>query len=80
MTLLFFVVIVLKRARGNIVSITTGYGLDDRGAGVRVPVGSRISTTLYRSDRILGPPKFLSSGYRGGGEVESFHGVKAAGT
>jgi hypothetical protein len=29
--------------RDNAVGIATGYGLDDRGVGVRVPVGSRIS-------------------------------------
>jgi hypothetical protein len=27
---------------GSAVGIATGYGLDDRGVGVRVPVGSRI--------------------------------------
>jgi hypothetical protein len=27
----------------SVVGIATGYGLDDRGVGVRVPVGSRIS-------------------------------------
>jgi hypothetical protein len=30
------------RGRGSVVDIATGYGLDDIGAGVRVPVGSRI--------------------------------------
>jgi hypothetical protein len=29
----------------------TGYGLDDRGVGVRVPVGSRIFSSPRRSDR-----------------------------
>jgi hypothetical protein len=27
------------RSRGSVVSIATGYGMDDRGVGVRVPVG-----------------------------------------
>jgi hypothetical protein len=29
-------------SRDNVVGIATGYGLDDRGVGVRAPVGSRI--------------------------------------
>jgi hypothetical protein len=44
--------------------IATGYGLDDQGAGVRVPVGSRIFF-LSRPDRLWGPPNLLSTGYRG---------------
>jgi hypothetical protein len=28
--------------RDSLIGIATGYGLDDRGVGVRVPVGSRI--------------------------------------
>jgi hypothetical protein len=35
----------------NIVGIATGYGLDDRGVGVRIQVGSRIFTSAYCSDR-----------------------------
>jgi Uma2 family endonuclease len=35
------------------VGVATGYGLDDRGVGVRVP------------DRLWGPPNLLSNGYRG---------------
>jgi hypothetical protein len=31
--------------RGSVVGIVTGYGLDDREVGVRVPVGSRIFST-----------------------------------
>jgi hypothetical protein len=30
-------------ARDSVVGIATGYGLDDRGVGVRVPVGSKFS-------------------------------------
>jgi hypothetical protein len=30
-------------SRGSSVGIATGYGLDDRGVGVRVPVGSEFS-------------------------------------
>jgi hypothetical protein len=52
-------------SRDNSVSIATGYGLDDRGAGVRVPLRSTIFTSLRRLDRLWGPPNFLSNGYRG---------------
>jgi hypothetical protein len=36
----------------SIVGIASGYGLDDRRAGIRVPVGSRISTPPYRPGRL----------------------------
>jgi hypothetical protein len=39
------------------VSIATGYGLDDRGNGVHVPVGSRIFTSPYYPDQFWGPTK-----------------------
>jgi hypothetical protein len=32
----------INRSRDSVVGIATGYGLDDRGVEVRVPVGSRI--------------------------------------
>jgi hypothetical protein len=50
----------------GIVGIATGYGLDDRGVGVQVPVGVRIFTSPCRPDRLCGSPNFLSNGYRGG--------------
>jgi hypothetical protein len=43
----------------------TGYGLDDRGVGVRVPVRSRIFFSPRRPDRLWGPPNLLTNGYRG---------------
>jgi hypothetical protein len=55
-----------------VVGIATGYGLDDRGVGVRVLVESRIFSTARRPDRLWGPPSFLSNGYRG----KSGRGVK----
>jgi hypothetical protein len=42
--------------RNSAVGIATGYGLDNREVGVRVPVGSRIFTSPYRPDRLWGPP------------------------
>jgi hypothetical protein len=46
------------------VGIATGYGLDDRWFGVRVPVGSRIFFSPRRPDRLWGPLSLLSIGYR----------------
>jgi hypothetical protein len=42
-----------------------GYGLDDRGVGVRVPVVSRNFTSPCRPDLLWGSPNLLCSGYRG---------------
>jgi hypothetical protein len=47
--------------RDSTVGIATGYGLDDRGLGVRVPVGSRIFSSPRRPDRLWGPPSHLSN-------------------
>jgi hypothetical protein len=57
-------------SRDSSVGIATGYGLDDREFGVRVPVGSRIFSCSRRPDRALGStqppiqwvPGALSSG------------------
>jgi hypothetical protein len=51
--------------RDSAVGIATSYGLDDRGVGVRVPVGSRIFSSSRRPDRLCGPLNLLSNGYRG---------------
>jgi hypothetical protein len=47
------------------VGIATGYGLDDKGVGVRVPVGARIFNSPCRPDRLWGPASLLSNGYGG---------------
>jgi hypothetical protein len=62
------------RSRDTVVGIATGYWLDDRGVGVRVPIGSRI-TSSRRPDRLWCPPSLLSNGYRGA----LYTGGKAAG-
>jgi hypothetical protein len=61
-------------AGNSVVGIATGYGLDDRGVGVRVPVGLGIFSSSRHPDRLLGLVRLLSNGYRG-----SFPGGKAAG-
>jgi hypothetical protein len=53
------------RSRDSVVGIATGYGLDDRRLGVRVPVQSRMFSSSRRPDRLWGPPNLLSNGYRG---------------
>jgi hypothetical protein len=52
-TLLPIHVLLLVVSRGNVVGIATGYGLNDRGVGVRVAVGSRIFSASSRP--VLGP-------------------------
>jgi hypothetical protein len=59
---------------GSSVDIATGYGVDDGKGGVRVRVGSRIFTSLYRPDMLCGPPDLISVCYGG-----SCAGGKAAG-
>jgi hypothetical protein len=51
-------------SRDSAVGIATGYGLDDGGVGVRVPIGLRIFTSPSRPDRLWGPPNLLFKGYR----------------
>jgi hypothetical protein len=49
----------------TVVGIVTGYGLGNWGVGVRVPVGSRIFSSLRCPERLWGPPNLLSNEYRG---------------
>jgi hypothetical protein len=51
-------------SRDCVVGIATGYGLDDRGVGVRVSMGSKIFSSPRRQDRLWGPPSLLSNRYR----------------
>jgi hypothetical protein len=52
-------------SRDSVVGIASGYGLDDRGVGFRVPVGSRILSSRRCPDRLWGPPNLISDGYWG---------------
>jgi hypothetical protein len=40
--------LMLKKSRDSAVGIATGYGLDDRGVGVRVPVKCVINTVTFQ--------------------------------
>jgi hypothetical protein len=67
----YFLLIILSRmgfmtrSRASSVGIATGFGLDYREVGVRIPAGSRISTSPCRPDRLWGLPNLLYNGYRG---------------
>jgi hypothetical protein len=52
-------------SRDSAVGTETGYGLDDRGVRVRVPVRASIFSSPRRPDRFCSPPSLLSNGYRG---------------
>jgi hypothetical protein len=52
-------------SQDSVVSIAISYRLDDWGAGVRVPVGSRFFSFPCYPDQLCGPPDLLSNGYRG---------------
>jgi hypothetical protein len=61
--IIFFNFTVLSR--DSSVGIATGYVLDDRGVGVRVPVGSRIFSSPRHPDWLWGPPILPCIGYQG---------------
>jgi hypothetical protein len=65
-------VTTLDRSRDSVVDIATGYGLDDRWVGVRVPVGSTIISSLNRPYRLWVPTSYPM------GTGGSFPGGKAA--
>jgi hypothetical protein len=53
---------LLYVSRDSTFGIATSYGLDERGVGVRVPVGWRIFSSPRRPDRLWGAPNLLSNG------------------
>jgi hypothetical protein len=57
--------ICILGSRDSVVSIATGYGLDDGRVRVQVPVGSTIFSSPRRLDRLWGPSSLLSNGYLG---------------
>jgi hypothetical protein len=63
-----------SKCQDNVVGIVTAYGLDDRGVGVWVPVGSNIFSSPRRPDRLWGPPNLYPMG-----NGNSLPGGKAAG-
>jgi hypothetical protein len=60
--IILILVLVELRSRDSSVGIATGYGLDDREVGVRVPVRTRIFTSPCRPDGLRGPPNLLYNG------------------
>jgi hypothetical protein len=50
----------IEGMQDSLVGIATGYGLDDRGVGIRVPVGSRIFTSPCRPDQLGRPTQPLN--------------------
>jgi hypothetical protein len=52
----------IKFNSDSAVGIAAGYGLDDRGVGVRVPLGSRIFSSPRSPDRLQWLPGALSLG------------------
>jgi hypothetical protein len=51
-------------SRDSSVGIATGYKLDGRGEGVRIPVRAGFFSFPRCPDRLWGPPNLLSNGYR----------------
>jgi hypothetical protein len=62
---IFEILTVMTKSRNSAVGIATGYGLENRGVGVRVPVGPRIFISPCCPDQLWGPPSLLSNEYRG---------------
>jgi hypothetical protein len=44
--------ITVRSSRDSAVGVSTGYGLDDQGVGVRVLVGLRIFSSPQRPDKL----------------------------
>jgi hypothetical protein len=67
---------LIMRSRFSVVGIATGYGLEDRGVEVRVPVGAKNFLVFpYYPDRFWDPSSTYPMGTGG-----SFPGGKEAGS
>jgi hypothetical protein len=58
------IVLYVFRSPDSAFGKPSGYGLDDRGVGVRVPMGEMLFTTQCCPNRLWDPPSLLSHGYR----------------
>jgi hypothetical protein len=56
---------IAQRSCDSVVGIVTGYGLDDQGVEVQVPVGSRIFSSPCYPNWLWGPSNLLSNGTGG---------------
>jgi hypothetical protein len=65
------------RSRDSSVGIVTGYGLDDRGVGVRVPVGTRIFSLHIVQTGSRASPASSSGLKRLGREADDSHPTSA---
>jgi hypothetical protein len=54
---------IINRSQVSAVGIVTGYGPDDRGVSVLVPVGSRIFSSPCHPAWLWDPPSLLCNGY-----------------
>jgi hypothetical protein len=62
---LYYLFIYLLVSRNSVVGTATGYELDNRVVGVRVPVHSRIFSSPRRPDRLWGSSNILPNEYQG---------------
>lgn len=59
-----YIFVWMKRSRRRVVDIATGYGLCDRGGGVRVPLRSGIFSSPRYPYRLWDPPYLLPNRFR----------------
>jgi hypothetical protein len=62
----------MEDSRDSVVGIATGYGLDDRGVEVRVPVGVRIFSSPCRPDWLWNYVVFYEEVWGSGGIAPPF--------